>query len=99
MRVSIEALTRRIRPLRRASVRADELPPAEVLARLGHVIESAGGRLVLDVEPARVPEVVQALLALPGAQDLAVQDAPLEEVMRELFKPGVHATEAAEPVP
>ena len=102
---SIEALTRRIRPLRRASVRAEALPSAEVLAQLGHVIESAGGRLVLDVEPARVPEVVQALLALPGAQDLAVQDAPLEEVMRELFKPGGREADAtskvqqSEPVP
>ena len=99
---SIEALTRRIRPLRRASVRADSLPSAEALAQLGHVIESAGGRLVLDVEPARVPAVVQALLALPGAQDLAVQDAPLEEVMRELFKPGAREAEAnvaSEPVP
>jgi ABC-2 type transport system ATP-binding protein len=83
---SIEALTRRIRPLRRVSVRADPLPGADVLAGLGHVIEAEGGRLILDVEPARVPAVVQALLALPGAQDLAVLDAPLEEVMRELFK-------------
>jgi ABC-2 type transport system ATP-binding protein len=29
---------------------------------------------------------VQVLLALPGARDLVVQDAPLEEVMRELFR-------------
>ncbi len=83
---SIEALTRRIRPLRRASVRADSLPSAEALAGMGRVVEVEGGRLVLDVEPARVPAVVQALIALPGAQDLVVQDAPLEEVMRELFR-------------
>jgi ABC-2 type transport system ATP-binding protein len=44
-----------------------------------------GERLELDVAPERVPEVVQALVALPGAQDLAVHDAPLEEVMRALF--------------
>jgi ABC-2 type transport system ATP-binding protein len=83
---SIEALTRRIRPLRRTSVGADGFPPAEQLAELGHVVESGAGRLVLDVEPERVPAVVQVLLALPGARDLVVQDAPLEEVMRELFR-------------
>ncbi len=83
---SIEALTRRIRPLRRTSVGADALPPAEQLAELGHVVERGAGRLVLDVEPERVPAVVQVLLALPGARDLVVQDAPLEEVMRELFR-------------
>jgi ABC-2 type transport system ATP-binding protein len=83
---SIEGLTRRIRPLRRTSVAADALPGKEQLAELGHVIESGDGRLILDVEPARVPAVVQVLLALPGARDLVVQDAPLEEVMRELFR-------------
>lgn len=88
---SIEALTRRIRPLRRLSVRA-QLPSREALAELGSVAEIEGDRVSLDVAPERVPAVVQALLALPGAQDLSVQDAPLEEVMRELFR-GV----AAEP--
>ena len=83
---SIEALTRRIRPLRRVSVRADSLPSSGALAEFGRAVEADAGRLVLDVEPTRVPAVVQALLALPGAQDLVVQDAPLEEVMRELFR-------------
>ena len=82
---SIEALRREIRPLRRVSVRADVLPPEAELAAIGRVVEKEGGRLVLDVEPARVPSAVQALVALPGAQDLAVHDAPLEEVMRALF--------------
>jgi ABC-2 type transport system ATP-binding protein len=83
---SIEALTRRIRPLRRVSVRAVKLPGDEALAELGSVALRDGGRLALDVAPERVPAVVQALLAMEGAQDLGVQDAPLEEVMRELFR-------------
>ena len=82
---SIEALRREIRPLRRVSVRADVLPPEAELAAIGRVVEKEGGRLVLDVEPGRVPGAVQALVGLPGAQDLAVHDAPLEEVMRALF--------------
>jgi ABC-2 type transport system ATP-binding protein len=83
---SIEALTRRIRPLRRVSVRATVLPSDEALAELGSVALRDGSRLALDVAPERVPAAVQALLAMEGAQDLGVQDAPLEEVMRELFR-------------
>lgn len=83
---SIEALTRRIRPLRRVSVRAAKLPSDEELAELGTVALRDGSRLALDVAPDRVPAAVQALLAMEGAQDLGVQDAPLEEVMRELFR-------------
>ncbi len=86
---TISELTRRIRPLRRVSVYADALPAAEALAELGHVITADRGHLVLDVAPPQVPAVVQALLALPGAHDLGVHDAPLEEVMRELFQGGV----------
>lgn len=96
---SIEALTRRIRPLRRVSVRA-QLPARERLAELGSVAEIEGDRVSLDVAPERVPEVVSALLALAGAQDLSVHDAPLEEVMRELFREaavGAGAGAAVEP--
>jgi ABC-2 type transport system ATP-binding protein len=90
---SIEALVRRTRPLRRVSVRAQVLPPAAALADLGQVVATEPPRLTLDVAPARVPEAVARLLALPGSHDLEVTDAPLEEVMRDLFqrqrKPGV----------
>ncbi len=81
---SIEALTRRIRPLRRVSVRADEYPQAEILRNLGRIVE-LGARLTLDVAPQRVPEAIALLVQLPGSHDLEVRDAPLEEVMRELF--------------
>ncbi|NVB42119.1 ATP-binding cassette domain-containing protein [Pseudenhygromyxa sp. WMMC2535] len=111
---SIDALVRRIRPLRRVAVLLEgELDAAArgELGELGEIVEApgswgeaadAGGegarprgaeRLALDVAPARVPEAVARLLALPGARDLAVRDAPLEEVMRELF--ARHATEGA----
>ncbi len=82
---SIEALVRRIRPLRRVSVRADGLPDAAGLAALGNAIVVEPPQLVLDVEPERVSEAVALLIGLPGSRDLAVADAPLEEVMRELF--------------
>ncbi len=78
-------LTRRIRPRRRICVAADRIPGPEALAEMGSVIERDEGRLVLDVEPGAIERVVPELLALPGSRDLEVRDAPLEEVMRELF--------------
>lgn len=82
---SIDALVRMIRPLRRVSVRADALPDAASLAALGNPIRVEPPVLELDVAPERVAAVIGELLALPGSRDLAVFDAPLEEVMRELF--------------
>jgi ABC-2 type transport system ATP-binding protein len=83
---SLEALVRRTRPLRRVSVRADARPSAAELEALGQVIATEAPRLTLDVAPERVPEAVARLLALPGSHDLEVTDAPLEEVMRDLFQ-------------
>ncbi|EDM80774.1 ABC transporter, ATPase subunit [Plesiocystis pacifica SIR-1] len=82
---SIDALVRRIRPLRRVSVRAAVSEALDVLDALGERVEAQVGSVAYDVHPDRVPEAVAALLALPGARDLRVRDAPLEEVMRELF--------------
>jgi len=81
----IGELTRRIRPRRRIHVAADRIPEQAVLARFGEVIERDDARLVLDVTPDAVARVVPELLALPGSRELVVRDAPLEEVMRELF--------------
>lgn len=85
---SINALKRRIRPLRRVSVSLDGDPDGDSMARVGTVVTCEHGRVVLDVEPDGVPAAVTALLALPGSHDLSVEDAPLEEVMRELFRGG-----------
>lgn len=85
---SIDELVRRIRPLRRVAIRVGARldPDSErELEQLGQIALPGPPRLTLDVAPERVPEAVARLLALPGARDLEVQDAPLEEVMRELF--------------
>jgi len=85
---SIGELVRRIRPLRRVAVRIgaglDPTARAE-LEQLGALVAGEPPRLALDVAPERVPDAVGRLLALPDASDLEVHDAPLEEVMRELF--------------
>jgi ABC-2 type transport system ATP-binding protein len=87
----LDELVRNIRPLRRVAVRTgmeiDSLEPGirRELEQLGQLVDTQDTRVAIDVEPARVPEAVGRLLALPGASDLEVHDAPLEEVMRELF--------------
>jgi ABC-2 type transport system ATP-binding protein len=87
----LDELVRNIRPLRRVAVRMqgahEALDPdvRRALEQLGELVASQDGRVAIDVEPGRVPEAVGRLLALPGASDLEVNDAPLEEVMRELF--------------
>ena len=94
---SITELVRRIRPLRRVAVRLTAaLDPDTLreLSALGQLQTSGPPRLAMDVAPERVPEAVSRLLALAHASDLEVHDAPLEEVMRELFahhKPGAGA--------
>ncbi|MEZ4403432.1 MAG: ATP-binding cassette domain-containing protein [Kofleriaceae bacterium] len=57
----------------------------EEVARLGEVIKAEGGRTTVRVPEARLREVVGHLLDRAGA-DLAVEDPPLEDVMRKLFK-------------
>lgn len=96
----IDELVRRIRPLRRVAVRLRsgavvDAATRESLTAVGDLVGAGAevvGRvgdeptsLALDVSPDRVPEAVERLLALPGASDLEVHDAPLEEVMREVF--------------
>jgi ABC-2 type transport system ATP-binding protein len=85
---SIAELVRRTRPLRRVAVRLTAaVDPAarRELEALGQLQTRTPPRLAMDVPPDRVPEAVSRLLALPGASDIEVHDAPLEEVMRELF--------------
>ena len=58
----------------------------ELIARLGKRIDDGGGRITVEVPEDRLREVVGHLLAGPGIADLAIEDPPLEDVMRKLFK-------------
>ena len=90
----LRELVRRIRPEKRITVRLSAPADAERLARLaraGEVASQTEDQVIFTVAVARVNEVLRdALAALPVA-DLAVEDPPLEEVMRELFKAGAVA--------
>ncbi|MBE7449071.1 MAG: ATP-binding cassette domain-containing protein [Kofleriaceae bacterium] len=58
----------------------------DVLARLGRLISRDGARTTLEVPEARLREVIGHLLDGDGIGDLAIEDPPLEDVMRKLFK-------------
>lgn len=81
----IEDLRRRVRPQRRVRVLVDQLPERAELERLGTVITFDDGAIALDVEAPRVPEAVSCLVGLPGARQLAIEDPPLDDIMRTVF--------------
>jgi ABC-2 type transport system ATP-binding protein len=67
---------------------ADVVVADDELARLGRVVSRDGARVRLEVPQDRLREVVSHLLSAMKVVDLGVEDPPLEDVMRQLFKRG-----------
>src|SRR5262249_9159 len=84
----LPSLVRSIRPDKRVVLRFSEAPPRALLERTGKVIECDAGRAVLQVAQEHLRDAVAHLLDQAAVTDLTVEDPPLEEVMRELFKAG-----------
>jgi ABC-2 type transport system ATP-binding protein len=82
----LKALGRRVRPDKRLTIRLSAPVDLATLEKLGAVVSSDGGQVVLSVSPERLNGTVQSALATLPIVDLAVEDPPLEEVMRELFR-------------
>ncbi len=82
----LKALVRRIRPDKRLAVRTATPVDRAHLAALGTVVLHDGLQVVLSVAPERLNSTIQALLQTLPVADLAIEDPPLEEVMRELFQ-------------
>jgi len=82
----LRALIRRMRPERRLTVRLSGPVDAERLARLGVTSPLTDNQLVLSVKPEQLSDTVREVLAALPVADLAIEDPPLEEVMRELFQ-------------
>jgi ABC-2 type transport system ATP-binding protein len=91
----LRELVRRVRPDKRITVRLSQPADPERLARLATVASVTDAQAVLTVPSARVSEVLREALASLPVLDLAVEDPPLEEVMRELFKTGAAAGPAS----
>jgi len=90
----LRALVRKVHPNKLVSfTMTGAIGPAE-LERLGDVVSSEGGRIVLRVPQDRLRDLVSHALANLPVVDLSVEDPPVEDIMRELFRPG-SAPEAA----
>jgi ABC-2 type transport system ATP-binding protein len=79
-------LVRRVRPEKRVEVRLARPVERRDLEALGQVISHDESLAVLQVPHEGLPETVQRILARLPVVDLAVAEAPLEEVFRELYK-------------
>jgi viologen exporter family transport system ATP-binding protein len=82
---ALDELVRRIRPEKRLVLRLDGPVDRAALEAVGRVISTDAAGVVLQVAQDAVnPAVSRALATLP-VHDLTVENAPLEEVMSELF--------------
>jgi ABC-2 type transport system ATP-binding protein len=82
---ALEALKKQVRPEKRLTVRLGREVERSALEALGTVISCAGTQATLQIPQGKLQETVAALLAQLPVVDLTVEDAPLEEVMGELF--------------
>jgi ABC-2 type transport system ATP-binding protein len=86
----LKELVRRVRPDKRVTVRLSQPATREALEKLvvGGValVSLEGAQAVLSVPAAQLSGVVRDALAALPVVDLSVEDPPLEEVMRELFR-------------
>jgi len=82
----LKALVRRVRPDKRLTLRLSAPVERPVLEKLGTVVTHDQGHTVLSVAPALLNATVQSALSTLPVADLSVEDPPLEEVMRELFR-------------
>lgn len=98
---TLDALVQRVRPEKRVVLRLARPVDAALLASLGRVVSHEPGSAVLQVQQDAVNATVGRALSTLPVTDLTVENAPLEEVMSELFQEGKarRAEAAREAVP
>jgi ABC-2 type transport system ATP-binding protein len=89
----LRALARKIRPDKHVTIRLSKPVDHADLARIGTVVSSNGVQAVLSVPSAQASTAVRDALATLPIVDLTIEEAPLEEVMRELFGAGKNGRE------
>ena len=82
----LKALIRRVRPDKRLTIRLSTPVSRVDLEALTTVVSHEPHQTVLSVAPERLNVTIQSLLSSFSVADLAVEDPPLEEVLRELFR-------------
>jgi ABC-2 type transport system ATP-binding protein len=81
----LDALVQRVRPEKRVMFRLEKPVEAASLAALGRVVSHEPTSAVLQVPPEAVSATISRALASLPVSDLTLENAPLEEVMSELF--------------
>jgi ABC-2 type transport system ATP-binding protein len=81
----LRELARRVRPDKRLTLRLARPVERAELDRLGTVVSAEPGQAVLSIPHEQLQAVVRDVLAALPIVDLTIEEAPLEEVMRELF--------------
>ncbi|HEY3450353.1 MAG TPA: ATP-binding cassette domain-containing protein [Myxococcales bacterium] len=90
-------LVRRVRPDKRIVVRLSKPVARADLEPFGQLVSHEDSQAVLQVPHLGLPERVQRILAQLPVMDLSVEDPPLEEVFRELYRRTPAPIEEAEP--
>jgi ABC-2 type transport system ATP-binding protein len=94
----LQQLVHRIRPEKRITIRLSapaDRAQLEKLVAAPAISSQTDAQVVLTVPVARVSEVLRAALGSLAVLDLAVEDPPLEQIMRELFQASAAARPAA----
>ncbi|MCI0571807.1 MAG: ATP-binding cassette domain-containing protein [Myxococcaceae bacterium] len=81
----LNALVQRVRPEKRVVFHLSTPVEAAALVGLGKVVSHEPGTAVLQVDQGAVNATISRALATLPVRDLTVENAPLEEVMSELF--------------
>ncbi len=81
----LDELVRRVRPEKRLVLTLDREVPVGELEGLGRVVSQAANQAVLQISQDAVNLTVSRALSSLPVKDLTVENAPLEEVMSELF--------------
>ena len=82
---SLRELARQVRPDKHVTIRLSQPVDRADLARLGTVVSADAAQAVLSIPGEQASAVVRDALATLPIVDLTIEEAPLEEVMRELF--------------
>jgi ABC-2 type transport system ATP-binding protein len=81
----MKALIKTMDPDKRVSFTLETPPGDDALAKLGKLLAHDGKRFTIRVPERELPGVIGHLLGALEAKDLAIEDPPLEEILRVMF--------------
>jgi len=81
----LRALIKTMDPDKRVSFTTNATVADDALAKLGTVHAKEGPRVTLRVPEREIPAVIGHLLGEMKATDLAIEDPPLEDILRQMF--------------